>query len=601
MLYLPTIMSILEVLAVTIPVLLSVAFVTIAERKTMASMQRRLGPNSVGWFGLLQALITVNYKHKVLGNKTCCLSQHYLKDINSISYIRRNSFIYRISNNYLLSNNSLLSNNKGFLYGRKVVLGKQSSYFYSTIANNNLDLIKELYKDRLAVVKPFSEKLLASCSDILDLAQRAKFLKELEGKGGIYIFQYKYDPLVYYVGRTSLFSYRFRSHIKQQTKDKFHVFGNIVGWNCFIISVVEICDKKDLGIRENYYLQKYLPLLNSTFFSHFSETAIFQTLSSVLKTKQSLVKNNLSKNNGTRVSVWVYKLLNTNIDPLFVKYTSMSEACKGTGIARDTIRRYLDTNVPTKGLLFLSKALENLDSSFKLVKKASEGLTIDVNIPKQVWIYTISKNKLILVNSQPFRSIGLAAKYLGATHDIVNYFKDSWKSKGFDGNYLFSRPLTNIESESLLKLYLSSPDAPNTKIKVWAYCAKTLELINNTYFTSMQQAANYFNVMYTTVARHLDKKLATKQGGRLVYLFSKEISEDMRDNLLKETKKATNATTEVWVYIKLNGQFTLLDNNQPFKSKLQASKTLNMSHKTISKFLDTYACYKEFYFFSEKL
>jgi NADH-ubiquinone oxidoreductase chain 1 len=48
-------MPILEVLIVTIPVLLSVAFVTIAERKTMASMQRRLGPNAVGWYGLLQA------------------------------------------------------------------------------------------------------------------------------------------------------------------------------------------------------------------------------------------------------------------------------------------------------------------------------------------------------------------------------------------------------------------------------------------------------------------------------------------------------------------------------------------------------------------
>jgi NADH:ubiquinone oxidoreductase subunit H len=48
MLYLPTIMSVLEVLAVTIPVLLTVAFVTVAERKTMASMQRRLGPNAVG-------------------------------------------------------------------------------------------------------------------------------------------------------------------------------------------------------------------------------------------------------------------------------------------------------------------------------------------------------------------------------------------------------------------------------------------------------------------------------------------------------------------------------------------------------------------------
>lgn len=55
MLFFPTIMSVLEVLAITVPVLLSVAFVTIAERKTMASMQRRVGPNHTGWYGLLQA------------------------------------------------------------------------------------------------------------------------------------------------------------------------------------------------------------------------------------------------------------------------------------------------------------------------------------------------------------------------------------------------------------------------------------------------------------------------------------------------------------------------------------------------------------------
>jgi NADH-ubiquinone oxidoreductase chain 1 len=55
MLYTQTVISILEVLAVTLPVLLTVAFVTVAERKTMASMQRRLGPNIVGYYGLLQA------------------------------------------------------------------------------------------------------------------------------------------------------------------------------------------------------------------------------------------------------------------------------------------------------------------------------------------------------------------------------------------------------------------------------------------------------------------------------------------------------------------------------------------------------------------
>ena len=39
------IVSIIEVLLVILPSLLTVAFVTVAERKTMASMQRRLGPN----------------------------------------------------------------------------------------------------------------------------------------------------------------------------------------------------------------------------------------------------------------------------------------------------------------------------------------------------------------------------------------------------------------------------------------------------------------------------------------------------------------------------------------------------------------------------
>jgi len=55
MLYNHSLISILEVIIVTVPVLLSVAFLTVAERKTLASMQRRLGPNIVGYYGLLQA------------------------------------------------------------------------------------------------------------------------------------------------------------------------------------------------------------------------------------------------------------------------------------------------------------------------------------------------------------------------------------------------------------------------------------------------------------------------------------------------------------------------------------------------------------------
>jgi NADH:ubiquinone oxidoreductase subunit H len=52
--YINNIISILEILLLLLPSLLTVAFITIAERKTMASMQRRIGPNIVGYYGLLQ-------------------------------------------------------------------------------------------------------------------------------------------------------------------------------------------------------------------------------------------------------------------------------------------------------------------------------------------------------------------------------------------------------------------------------------------------------------------------------------------------------------------------------------------------------------------
>ena len=51
-----TLINILKILFIIVPLLISVAYFTLAERKIMGSIQRRKGPNVIGWFGLLTPL-----------------------------------------------------------------------------------------------------------------------------------------------------------------------------------------------------------------------------------------------------------------------------------------------------------------------------------------------------------------------------------------------------------------------------------------------------------------------------------------------------------------------------------------------------------------
>src|SRR5260221_9459093 len=52
----PTVIMVIEAVAIIIPLLVAVAYLTYAERKVLAAAQLRMGPNVVGPFGLLQPL-----------------------------------------------------------------------------------------------------------------------------------------------------------------------------------------------------------------------------------------------------------------------------------------------------------------------------------------------------------------------------------------------------------------------------------------------------------------------------------------------------------------------------------------------------------------
>jgi hypothetical protein len=104
-----TLLSVLEVLLVVVPSLMVVAFITLAERKTMASMQRRIGPNFVG-----QLKLNLSFK----------------RPYHSSSYDKA---------------------------------------------------IDALYRNRKAPVKPFEEKVVSVCKDLLSSTALSTFFKNLKG------------------------------------------------------------------------------------------------------------------------------------------------------------------------------------------------------------------------------------------------------------------------------------------------------------------------------------------------------------------------------------------------------------------------------------
>lgn len=128
-----------------------------------------------------------------------------------------------------------------------------------------------------------------------------------------------------------------------------------------------------------------------------------------------------------------------------------------------------------------------------------------------------SKNFKMCRRNPPFTCKSQPSSVIGISRNVITYYIDTWKPEGVKGTYLFSRQLYNEHIEKLIES--TQPSVSGKKLKVWAYIAQTLKLINGLPFTTLLLAAHYFSVNTRTIRRHLDTKLSIFLNKTLVYFF----------------------------------------------------------------------------------
>jgi hypothetical protein len=113
--------------------------------------------------------------------------------------------------------------------------------------------------------------------------------------------------------------------------------------------------------------QKYLPLLNSTFSSSFTESAINETLKSKLDALRASkpITPRVSKS----IPLYVYDINDKGINKTYVLFHSMTDASRSLDINMASLNQYRNTDVSFRGKLFYTEPLIDFDLAFESSKQ----------------------------------------------------------------------------------------------------------------------------------------------------------------------------------------------------------------------------------------
>lgn len=236
------------------------------------------------------------------------------------------------------------------------------------------------------IVRYKKHKGISHCSDIPK--NITAFRKTWLGISGIYKITFLPFRLFTYYGSSSNLGMRFKYHYFNGAKKRnfLGIFLNVFGWSNFSITVVETCSLAKLATRENWYLSRYQPLLNVL-------------MSSSNNHKDS---TNLSLLTRSKISVSL------------------------------TGRKDSDITRAKK-----SKAQKGVLNPFYGVGPGKKALDLAAE-KSGTKIYVYDAENFILVNSKPFRSIRMTAKFMPISEGTLPSKLNTGKS--FKGYYYYTNP-----------------------------------------------------------------------------------------------------------------------------------------------------------------